>query len=208
MEDLTLKGEFCDLINKYDITNHYATKYWDEVENNFSKPYRFYHTMEHLNHIYKELLEVKQHILNWDSIIFSIVYHDFILDIYKKDNEDKSASLAKKKLEKIYCDEGLIQHCKRTIIATKSHIISNDSDINYFLDADLAILGSNWENYSRYLSNVRNEYAIFPKFVYNLARRKLLKSFLNHDKIFKTEYFFNRYEEIARANIQLELEIL
>lgn len=44
--------------------------------------------------------------------------------------------------------------------------------------------------------------------MYNRGRKKALKHFLEMDRIFKTDYFFQKYENQARINLQKELEIL
>ncbi|WP_245795793.1 hypothetical protein [Epilithonimonas mollis] len=48
-----------------------------------------------------ELGEVKDKISDYDSILFSIFYHDIIYKATSKDNEEKSAELTKIRLEKL-----------------------------------------------------------------------------------------------------------
>ena len=85
---------------------------------------------------------------------------------------------------------------------------SENSDTNYFTDADLSILGQNWEVYTQYYKNVRKEYAVYPNIIYNSGRKKALQHFLTMENIFKTEYFYQKFEETARKNIQKEIELL
>ena len=96
---------------------------------------------------------------------------------------------------------------KRGIKCTKSHEFS-DSDTNYFTDADLSILGKSWKTYEEYYQQIRKEYKIYPDFIYNSGRKKALQHFLKMDRIFKTDYFFEKYEIQARENLQNELQIL
>ncbi len=83
-----------------------------------------------------------------------------------------------------------------------------NSDANYFTDADLSILGQDWEIYTQYYKNVLKEYAIYPNRIYNSGRKKVLQHFLTMKNIFKTEYFYQKFEETARRNIQKEIELL
>lgn len=76
------------------------------------------------------------------------------------------------------------------------------------MDLDLSILGKSKVEYENYYKNVRKEYKIYPDFMYNKGRIKALKSILESDKIFKTDFFIHKYEEKARENINLEIEIL
>jgi len=77
-----------------------------------------------------------------------------------------------------------------------------------FTDADLSILGQSWEVYFTYSKHVRKEYGQYPLFLYKKGRKKVLKHFLDMERIFKTDHFFELYEKHARVNLQRELEIL
>jgi len=76
------------------------------------------------------------------------------------------------------------------------------------LDADLAILGKDWKDYENYIHQIRKEYSIYPDFLYNPGRKKVLIHFLEFDEIFKTNHFKEKYENIARENIQREISML
>jgi predicted metal-dependent HD superfamily phosphohydrolase len=86
--------------------------------------------------------------------------------------------------------------------------VSENTDTNLFTDADLSILGQPWETYLAYAQNVRKEYGQYPKIIYRSGRKKVLRHFLEMERIFKTEYFFEKYEICARKNIEQELENL
>lgn len=98
--------------------------------------------------------------------------------------------------------------CIKMIMATKSHENSEDSDTNYLTDADLSILGKCSYDYQKYTEQIREEYSIYPDFMYNSGRKKALQHFLQMDAIYKTRHFFKKYEKIARININNELEEL
>ena len=59
-----------------------------------------------------------------------------------------------------------------------------------------------------YLKNVRKEYSLYPNLVYNPGRKKVLQHFVEMEKIFKTEYFFEKFEAQAKENLKQELEQL
>lgn len=81
-------------------------------------------------------------------------------------------------------------------------------DTNYLIDADLSILGKHKVAYSEYVAQVRKEYGIYPKKIYNKNRIKVLKTFLSKPNIYNTVYFFDRYEKQARKNMENEIKIL
>ena len=79
---------------------------------------------------------------------------------------------------------------------------------NIFLDADLSIFGQPTSVYSTYINQIRDEYKVYPLIIYNNGRIKVLRHFLNMSRIYKTEHFYNLYEEQARKNINMELKLL
>lgn len=155
-----------------------------------------------------ELEKVKNEISDYDASLFSVFYHDIIYKATSKDNEEKSAEIAKIRLEKLNISSDRISNIFNQILATKSHKRSDDSDTNFLLDADLAILGKDWNSYENYTNQIRDEYSIYPDFLYKPGRKKVLIHFLEFDEIFKTDHFKEKYERIARENIQQEINIL
>ncbi len=203
-----LKQTFVELISLYKNDDHLIYELWNEIEINYSKKKRYYHTLEHLENLLKQLAEVKDHIKVWDAVLFSLYYHDVIYNPLKNDNEERSADFAEKRLQQISVPKLIGENCKAQILATKKHGVSSDMDINFFTDADLSILGSEWSLYSVYFRQVRKEYSIYPDLIYNPGRKKVLFHFLQMERIFKTDYFYNKFEVQAKQNLQQELELL
>lgn len=203
-----LEKIFNELLKNYCDNNCLAEKLWTEVYENYSGKKRHYHTLQHLENLLAQLTEVKGEIKNWETVLFTLYYHDIIYDSLRSDNEEKSAKLAEKRMKQICVSDDKIELCKQNILATKSHLKSTESDTNYFTDADLSVLGQTWKSYSDYYKNVRKEYSIYPDFVYNPGRKKVLIHFLKMDRIFKTEFFYYKFEVQAKQNLQRELELL
>jgi predicted metal-dependent HD superfamily phosphohydrolase len=203
-----LKQTFIKLLEKYTDKNDVINELWNEIEVNYSKKNRYYHTLQHLENLLYQLTEIKDKINNWDTILFTLYYHDIVYNPLKKNNEEKSAEFAEKRMSQILIPNPVIKNCKAQILATKDHFESKDSDTNFFTDADLSVLGQEWEEYSQYFKNVRKEYSIFPDIIYNSGRKKVLKHFLEMKKVFKTEYFFSKLEQQAKKNLQKEFELL
>ena len=155
-----------------------------------------------------ELNDAKCMINEWDSVIFSAFYHDMIYNITAKDNEEKSAILARLRLNKISFPKEKTERCVKMILATKSHDFSPDNDINLFVDADIVILGKSPDNYTIYKNQISQEYSCYPDSEYNEGRRKVLNHFLPQATIYKTLFFQEKYEQQARQNLLYELELL
>jgi predicted metal-dependent HD superfamily phosphohydrolase len=203
-----LKDIFIQLIASYTNDNKLVNKLWQEIETNYTHKKRHYHTLTHLENLYIQLFEIKHLITNWQTILFSLFYHDVIYNTLNQNNEEQSAILAEKRMKEIFVPTSIIENCKSQILATKSHTFSNDADTNYFTDADLSILGKPWNEYAEYYKNVRKEYSIYPSLIYNPGRKKVLQHFITMNKIYKTEYFYSKFEEQAKQNLQAELELL
>src|SRR5690606_27293028 len=169
---------------------------------------RHYHNLSHLENLLKQLIKVKHEIENWETVLFTMFYHDIIYIATNTDNEEKSAELAAKRMKEIKVSDNIIEKCKSQILATKKHLTDTNSDTNYFLDADISIFGYTDEVYNKYRKNVRMEYLYYPSVIYNKGRIQILKDFVNQDTIFKTEYFRTKFEKQARQNILKEIEKL
>lgn len=199
---------FLQLIKKYSNDHELANNLWLEIFTKYSEPKRHYHTIDHLEDMVTNLKEVKGKIDDWDTTLFAVFYHDIIYRASSKTNEADSAKLAKKRLTEIGFNKDKIDKCLAMILATKQHLPSEDNDTNYLIDADLAILGKNPEDYQKYSNQIREEYTIYADFMYNSGRKKALLHFLEMDAIYKTEHFLKKQEEQARINIKNELDNL
>jgi predicted metal-dependent HD superfamily phosphohydrolase len=107
---------------------------------------------------------------------------------------------------------------------------TGQDDVHYFLDFDMAILGSSKEGeyrathfpgvhvshnpkhtfteYDTYKKQIREEYAHYDDTTYAQGRLKVLRLFLQIPNIFATKEFRENYELRARQNIAREIEEL
>ncbi len=203
-----LKETFIDLAKQYSDDDHLINELWEEIARAYSHKTRHYHSLSHLDHLLAQLLGVKRLISNWETVLFSLYYHDVIYNVKKADNEGQSALLAEERMKQLHVPDAMIKNCKTQILATKTHHEIIDPDTNYFIDADLSVLGQDWETYSVYFENVRKEYAVYPDFLYNPGRKKVLQRFLEMKRIFKTDYFYEKLEDRAKKNLSKEMMLL
>lgn len=205
---MILKKTLVGLLKNYSKDEQLIASLWREIEAYYGDTLRHYHTLDHLENLLLELTAVKEKIKNWEALLFTLYYHDIIYDVSKQNNEEESAYLAVKRMKEIAVPDDLITLCMEQIVATKSHLASVDQDTNYFTDADLSILGQDWDTYGNYYKNVRLEFQIYPDLQYSFGRRSVLDHFLSMDRIFKTDYFYNRFEVQAKENLKREMELL
>ena len=203
---MILKDRFESLCLNFTKDKILIGKFWTEIEKKYSGKSRHYHNLQHLETLFEEIEHVKDKIKNFNTTSFSIFYHDVIYDATSKLNEEKSADIAKERLEILGLNKEDLQQVYEQILATKSHQRSEDEDTNFLLDADLSVLGKSSEVYSEYTKQIRKEYSIYPDFLYKPERKKVLQHFLELESIFKTEFFRNKYQTQARENIEFELK--
>ncbi len=186
--------------------DEYTTKSrWTEIEIYYSHPDRYYHNLDHLEHCYNELVAIKNKLEDWECIKVALFYHDIVYKVTSNKNEEDSANLARLRMKNFSWSKARVERCISHVLSTKWHSYSDDSDSNYFTDSDLSILGNSPSIYSRYCADIRKEYSIFPDFIYKPGRRKVIKRFLEMDRIFKTQYFYEQFEAQARINLSEEL---
>ncbi len=204
---MNLEKIFINLLSNYTSNEDLILKLWTEVKQSYCKNNRCYHNFDHIGNMINELEYVKSNIINWDTVLFSVFYHDVIYGSLKGDDEIRSANIAQDRLQLLNIESKQINSCVEQILATKHHIKSNDTDTNYLLDADMSILGYEWQRYEQYMLGVRNEYSNYPEDQYKEGREKVLRKFLSGN-IFHTEYFTDKYELRAINNIKQEIDIL
>jgi predicted metal-dependent HD superfamily phosphohydrolase len=203
-----LQETFIQLLKNYTTNENTIISMWAEIEKQYTHKKRQYHNLTHLENLLQQLNEIKAHIADWDTMLFALYYHDIVYKTLKNNNEEQSALWAQKKLMHISVPATIIDNCTKQILATKQHLANNDTDTNFFTDADLSILGQNWDTYFKYTIQIRKEYSIYPDLIYKPGRKKVLENFLKMPHIFKTTYFYDKFELKAKQNIEKELILL
>lgn len=190
-------------------TTTYANTGIRNIIRQYSAAGRHYHNMDHLG----DLLCLQQHyapeIIDNDSVLHAIFFHDIIYSATRKDNEERSAQEAVRYLQNTRCPVEKQQKVYHYITATAQH--QNplaDPDLDYLLDFDLHILGATPGQYDAYTKQIRKEYWIYPAFMYNKGRKSVLQHFLSQPHIYKTAAFREKYEQKARENLERELDAL
>jgi predicted metal-dependent HD superfamily phosphohydrolase len=204
-----LKETWLRLCRQYSTDPIMAEGLYEELHKKYASPTRYYHNLQHLDHLLRLAREYSAHLQNKEVVVYSIFYHDIIYNVLRKDNELRSAALAVKRLALLQLPAAQCEAVKVFIEATHTHKIPdkgvNQSDLAFFLDFDMAILGAPWEEYEVYTRQVRKEYRVYPDMLYKPGRKKFLQSTLQASNIFHTQLFKTTFEATARANMEKEL---
>ncbi len=203
-----LKEVFFKLIFSYYKNENFAKKLWKEIVENYTSKNRFYHNLDHLFQMYGLFEKHESKIIDKNTVLLSIFYHDFYYFPKKNDNEFQSAEKLKQSFENSSFPKSLIEKSCNYIIATKNHNPStnnSDKDLLFFLDFDMSILGSPPENYKKYLQKIRQEYSQYSDLEFQKGRVVFVKNTLSNLPIFKTPEIRNDFEKQAIANLKNEL---
>jgi len=205
-----LEKEWSSLVSKYIDDDIEIRHLFYEIKKQYALKIRHYHNLSHVHNMLVQAQEIMTLINDYDAFRYAIWYHDIIYKPTRKDNEQKSAEMAKKRLKSLNFDEKRLEIVEKLINSTKTHevILTKNLDNSYLLDIDLSILGTDWETYKTYVGNIRKEYAIYPNFMYKKGRKKVLEHFLERPYLFYTEKYKSQFETQARKNLKREMNLL
>jgi len=173
---------------------------------------RSYHNLVHIVHSLREMDSVKDLIQNPDQVEFAIWHHDSVYNFHVKgneknvkNNEEKSAELAEKRLSKAGLTKQFIDNVTKLILATRHKEIPQKEDAKYICDIDLAIFGKSQKEFDEYERDIRKEYNSFSEKQFKRGRSIVLKKYLCKDSIYSTDFFREKYQAQARKNLKRSL---
>jgi predicted metal-dependent HD superfamily phosphohydrolase len=178
---------------------------FDKISQRYSEKNRFYHTLNHIRFCLNMVDDFYDKIDHPDALEIAIWFHDVIYDPKISNNEALSAEYASEILSGFDFQTLEIDRIKQLIMCTRHPSLPKLNDEKYLVDIDLAILGTHKEQYAHYSDSVRKEYAHLSFRQYAAGRKKVLETFINSEFIFYTDVFREKYESLARVNIEKEL---
>jgi predicted metal-dependent HD superfamily phosphohydrolase len=172
----------------------------------YAEPHRHYHNLEHLHQVLATAVALQPLADDFTAVQLAAWFHDAVYDPRAADNEARSAAYAVASLRALGLPPAQVTAVERLILATRSHLAEpGDHDAHVLLDADLAILGSDPEQYDAYTRVIRREYEWVPEVQYRHGRRQVLERFVARESIYHTTPMMTVYEQAARSNLQREL---
>ena len=185
---------------------------WPALRDHYAEAHRHYHNADHIRDLLRQSHDPAVQLTRPDRVRAAIFYHDVIYSaLPRKDNERRSAELAARHLHRFDWPAAEVAAVERYIRATADHRgadTGDDCDLDYFLDMDLAILGSEPDTYRAYARAIAREYRLVPGFLYRRGRRRVLEHFLQQERLFRSPLYRERYATAARKNLAWELSQL
>ena len=187
----------------------------------WEQPHRTYHHSGHLSQMLTDLDRLYAHRTQGSTplaLVLAAWFHDAVYEGAPGEDERRSEQLASASLEPLVTAGLLTGHelqmVSLLVRATATHELPESADlpagyepadIQFFLDADMAILAADSARYHRYLRGVRSEYSHFDDEAFRTGRTTFLRSILGRERIFLSEEGLQLWEESAQANLQAEL---
>ena len=203
-----LQNYWDQLLLRYTDNEALIEEGYQMINASYTEPHRQYHNLEHIDTMIFLLQKYAHHITDVDAVAFAIFFHDIVYDVKQQDNEELSALAARAFLQRTSFPAERIAQVMAFIRATKTHLnTSNDTDLDYLLDFDLAILGTEPRQYFTYAQQIRDEYRMYSDTQFKTGRKKVLAHFLALPAIYKTAIFREEREAMARENLDTELRM-
>lgn len=174
----------------------------------YSGPERHYHSLAHIQDLLQTIDQHAARLHDADVVRLAAWFHDAVYSSMRQDNEARSAVLAREFLRHSTWPAARQERVAYLIERTKDHTLPQpaaDTDLHFFLDADLQVLGRPEAEYWHYARQIRQEYRLVPDFMYRSGRSKVLEKLLSSSQLYRTAAFRERLEEPARRNLQAEL---
>ena len=215
-DQVVVSNRWNELSHHYNIPENVTKDVWKIIQTYYEESQRHYHTLKHIASLLQLSLQYSSFIKNKFVVNMAIIFHDLIYEPTKSDNEEQSANMFKALLGE-YLPQTDADKVYHYIIITKSHLIegedASDWDLQYFIDFDMSILGSDpLEIYMDYAHQVRQEYIHVSANDYCAGRSKFLVKLVadseNQKSVFSTEVFRSMLEEHMRRNIRAECALL
>jgi predicted metal-dependent HD superfamily phosphohydrolase len=179
------------LCEDLDLPASLVTSWWKRIVTEYTRPYRHYHTLQHLSEFLGHYYEHQALISDHRSFLLAIFFHDLVYEPSRSMNEDDSIHLFK-----IFATDCHQQHAARSgvynqseedkvaklsaqviklIELTKAHQCQDTSlDSQLFCDMDMAILGASPERYREYSEQVHDLSSFTPHSLHSIGAKRVL----------------------------------
>lgn len=170
----------------------------------YRRPNRHFHNLEHISDCFLELNEAIQagvHIDNEEALRFAIWFHDYVYEGTLSTNEELSAKAAYETALREGYDETFAKLVEHMVLVTKhtDKYPCTTPDEELLCDIDLTSLAA--DDFSAKTELIREEYNHVPEALFRSERKKILATFNKRPRIYRTEYFHNKYDAKARENL-------
>jgi predicted metal-dependent HD superfamily phosphohydrolase len=208
-EDLAfLKERWTALLQRHGVSPAAISGQYDFLMEQYSDDSRAYHTPSHVRRMLELSDVVRNHRefrgkVDWDGLEYAIIFHDGIYKVGAKDNEAESEKMARYSAEVAGLPPDFIERMSEYIMATTHDKPPGSLGAKLMADLDLSSFAVPSGYYFRYGNQVSNEMTqVVPEEKHLVGSLKFMEHLTGRPRIFYTHYFYDRYEDQARANME------
>jgi predicted metal-dependent HD superfamily phosphohydrolase len=184
------------------------------LEAAYADPPRAYHDFGHVHEVlgHYDTVAAGPGWMQPDEVFLAVLYHDAIYVPGRRDNEARSAALAVEAIGRWLPGHDIdARRVAALVEATARHGSLQPDEVDreaaLFLDCDMAILAATADRFDAYDRGIAREYrGRAPAWLFNFNRRRFLKSLLESPRIFLSNFFHERLDAAARANLRRALD--
>lgn len=166
----------------------------------YGEPHRHYHTLTHVRHCLSEFDRVATLVDDPDAVEMALWFHDAIYAPGAVDNEWRSAALFQQWSEG-HAAPAFRRRVSDLILATTHRELPTRRDEQFIVDIDLSSFGLPWDAVERGGRLIRAESAEVADDRYYPGHLRFLLVLQGRPTFFFTDFFRQRYEQMARENI-------
>ena len=182
-----------------------------QIMNHYTEPHRKFHNLDHIDHCLAQFDQLPPGLAqDPDAIETAILFHDIIYSVdpaWYPVNEAESSLFAFHLLLESRVPAAFNVRVKKMIDATTHQLTLTDPDQQLVADIDLSTLGVSPQQFTTNSANIRAEFDNVPDQDFWPYQVTLLGGFLKHQNLYYTEYFRDRLETQARANLRRQLRV-
>lgn len=151
-----------------------------EVINAYNEQHRYYHTMEHIQTVLKDLNNAG--LLKHDELFLTAIFHDIVYHPKSRSNEEDSAEFFMKEAAGSSLTAEQKEHIKQLILDTKTHIPTVKFS-EEFIKADLAIFNASFDKLLNYEKQIFKEFQSVDFLEYKPKRIEVLRKYNQQGKL-------------------------
>jgi predicted metal-dependent HD superfamily phosphohydrolase len=212
------------IAHKFSSLEHtYKRNTLDYILSAYGEDHRSYHDETHIAGMLELLDNYKPTAVRPDIITHAILWHDVVYTTRDKEGQYRPDVLNVQDSAEAFrthiCDmkEDDQNAVSAMIMATAEHQIPQMDDVHYkgfahdaglFLDFDLSVFATSWENFQNNSHAIRREYNWIDKDIFCQARADILEKFSERDILYHVIPDRDVWESKARENITRSVHTL
>lgn len=176
------------------------------LRDRYTAPYRRFHNLDHIDDCLRRFDEVAPLLKDPSAVELAIWFHDAVYELGATTNERHSAELFVEL--SAGARFGLRHRVCSLIMATRHAWVVQGNDRSFMVDIDLSGFGAPWDEFIESGARLREESSALSDDKYLVGQVFFLDRLRRRKHFFATDYFRDKYEANARANLHRLLDDL